>query len=169
MTLVSCFERIPWGRRRNKTGQENNPRGKVRELSLESHIYPQGEKSTEWTGLRKKEEVGNTGNSRKFPLVSKREDHFLVCITLQHTQKMTFSFPICPWDCSFLIVSQYRFSHLKISLSCWLYCIFFIVLWEIERLYYLMKSHLQHLTVFLECLLIELGDSPTASRGYRRL
>lgn len=34
LALLSCGERIPWGTRRSKTGQENNPRKKVREVHL---------------------------------------------------------------------------------------------------------------------------------------
>ena len=70
VTLVSCFERIPWGGRRNKTGQENNPRGKVRELSLESHIYPQGKRvGKNWfEGKKEKEKLETQGTVGSFHL-----------------------------------------------------------------------------------------------------
>lgn len=71
VALMSCVERIPWGRRRDKTGQENNPREKARELSLER----EKECRMNWFE-KKKRESWKPGDSRKFLLVNKKEDYF---------------------------------------------------------------------------------------------
>lgn len=114
VTLTSCVERIPWGRRRNKTGQENNSREKVRELSLEWHIYPWGKECRmNWFGKRKWEHWKPKDSRKSFHLWTRKKTVFLVRHTLQNTQKMTRGFHICPGDSFFLIVSYTQIFSLE--------------------------------------------------------
>ena len=64
LALMSGVERIPRGTRRNKTGQENNPREKVRETGLERNICPGRKKECGVNWFRRKQEKsGNLGVS----------------------------------------------------------------------------------------------------------
>lgn len=72
---LSGVERIPRGTRRNKTGQENNPRGKEREISLERHICPRRKKRV-WRELVQKEireKWQSRGQWLEFPPMSKKD------------------------------------------------------------------------------------------------